>query len=283
MRLLLLTAIILGFHSLSQANQITASIVTKQNDQLVMVSESHLKDEVASSNLEWSLNQVPFNSLKNLQIKGTFMGAERAILVFDINETVTSPENGVAGLQTHVLTAQEKLVAAEIDPATGMVKVQILESGEVKTITVIPENAASVGLVNQMSAQLAGKELLWSADGQIFTTDGQKIGRVMTEGVVVTMVTDLNKKIATLTGSGSEIVITGEKKEFLASMDQLQDLNAQQKQNPEWVPVTDLKISNLSSVLQIEFRNSTEEESFTVFKLVSPLVVSQIKENQAKN
>lgn len=273
-RLLLLTAIILGFHSLSQANQITASIVTKYNDELVMVSEN---------NLEWGLNQVPFNSLKNLQIKGTFMGAENAILVFDINETVTSTEVAATVLQTHVLTAQEKLVAAEIDPATDMVKVQILESGEVQTITVISENAALVGTIGHISALLTGKQLLWAADGHIFTNDGQKIGRVMMNGSVVTMVTDLNKKIATLTGSGSEIVITGEKKEFLASIEELQNLNAQQKENPEWVPVTDLKISNLSSVLQIEFRNSTEEESFTVFKLVSPLVVSQIKENQAKN
>lgn len=268
MKLLLLTAIILGFHSLSQANQITASIVTKHNDQLVMVSES---------NLEWGLNQVPFNSLKNLQIKGTFMSAERAILVFDINETVSSPET-TAVLQTHVLTAQEKLVAAEVDPAADMVKVLLSESGEV-----ITTNAELVGKIDQINAVYMGKDLLWAADGQIFTTDGQKIGRVTIDGVVVTMVTDLNKKIATLTGSGSEIVITGEKKEFLASMDELQNLNAQQKENPEWVPVTDLKISNLSSVLQIEFRNSTEEESFTVFKLVSPLVVSQIKENQAKN
>lgn len=274
MRLLLLTAIILGFHSLSQANQITASIVTKHNDELVMVSEN---------NLEWGLNQVPFNSLKNLQIKGTFMGAEKAILVFDINETVSSTEVVATALQTHVLTAQEKLVAAEIDQATDMVKVQILESGEVQTITVISENAALVGTIGHISASLTGKQLLWAADGHIFTNDGQKIGRVMMDGSVVTMVTDLNKKIATLTGSGSEIVITGEKKEFLASIEELQNLNAQQKENPEWVPVTDLKISNLSSVLQIEFRNSTEEESFTVFKLVSPLVVSQIKENQAKN
>lgn len=273
-RLLLLTAIILGFHSLSQANQITASIVTKHNDELVMVSEN---------NLEWGLNQVPFNSLKNLQIKGTFMGAEKAILVFDINETVSSTEVVATALQTHVLTAQEKLVAAEIDQATDMVKVQILESGEVQTITVISENAALVGTIGHISASLTGKQLLWAADGHIFTNDGQKIGRVMMDGSVVTMVTDLNKKIATLTGSGSEIVITGEKKEFLASIEELQNLNAQQKENPEWVPVTDLKISNLSSVLQIEFRNSTEEESFTVFKLVSPLVVSQIKENQAKN
>ncbi len=269
MKLLLLTAIILGFHSLSQANQITASIVTKHNDQLVMVSES---------DLEWGLNQVPFNSLKNLQIKGTFMSAERAILVFDINETVSSPETVATTLQTHVLTVQEKLVAAEIDPATDMVKVLLSESGEVLTT-----NAELVGIITQVSAAHIGKQLFWAADGQIFTTDGQKIGRVTIDGVVVTMVTDLNKKIATLTGSGSEIVITGEKKEFLASIDELQDLNAQQKENPEWVPVTDLKISNLSSVLQIEFRNSTEEESFTVFKLVSPLVVSQIKENQAKN
>ncbi len=268
MKLLLLTAIILGFHSLSQANQITASIVTKHNDQLVMVSES---------DLEWSLNQVPFNSLKNLQIKGTFMSAERAILVFDINETVSSPET-VAAQQIHVLTAQERLVAAEIDPATDMVKVLVSESGEVSTT-----NAELIGIINQIDAAYTGKQLLWAADGQVFTTDGHKIGRVTIDGVVVTMVTDLNKKIATLTGSGSEIVITGEKKEFLASIDELQDLNAQQKENPEWVPVTDLKISNLSSVLQIEFRNSTEEESFTVFKLVSPLVVSQIKENQAKN
>jgi len=268
MKLLLLTAIILGFHSLSQANQITASIVTKHNDQLVMVSESQL---------EWGLNQVPFNSLKNLQIKGTFIGVERAILVFDINETVSSTET-VAVQQTHVLTAQERLVAAEIDPATDMVKVLVSESGEVATTY-----AELVGVINQANAAYVGKSLLWAADGQIFSNDGQKIGHVTIDGVVVTMVTDLDKKIATLTGSGSEIVITGEKKEFLASMDELQDLNAQQKENPEWVPVTDLKISNLSSVLQIEFRNSTEEESFTVFKLVSPLVVSQIKENQAKN
>lgn len=268
MKLLLLTAIILGFHSLSQANQITASIVTKQNDQLVMVSESQL---------EWGLNQVPFNSIKNLQIKGTFIGEDTAILVFDINETVSSPE-AVAVQQTHVLTAQQKLVAAEIDAASDLVKVLLLESGEVVTT-----NAALVGTVSQFNAAHVGKPLLWAADGQIFSNDGQKIGRVMVDGVAVTMVTDLNKKIATLTGSGSEIVITGEKKEFLASMDELQNLNAQQKENPEWVPVTDLKISNLSSVLQIEFRNSTEEESFTVFKLVSPLVVSQINESQAKN
>lgn len=268
MKLLLLTAIILGFHSLSQANQITASIVTKQNDQLVMVSESQL---------QWGLNQVPFNSLKNLQIKGAFVGEETAILVFDINETVSGPET-VAAQQTHVLTAQQKLVAAEIDPATEMVKVVLLESGEVLTT-----NAAAVGIINEVNAIHIGKPLLWAVDGQVFTVDGERIGRVMIDGVVVTMVTDLNKKIATLTGSGSEIVITGEKKEFLASIDELQNLNAQQKENPEWVPITDLKISNLSSVLQIEFRNRAEEESFTVFKLVSPLVVSQIKENQAKN
>lgn len=272
MRLLLLTAIICGFHSLSQADEITASIVTKQNNELVMVSESHL---------EWGLNQVPFNSLKNLQIKGTFMGTDRAILVFDIEETVTDALK--AQIQTHVLTSQEKLVAGELDASTGLVKVQILESGEVLTITVNPNSAALIGTIDKLNADFLGKELLMSASGQILTNEGQKVGTVTSDGSLVTLVTDLNKKIATLSGSGSEVVITGEKKEFLASVDELQNLNAQQKQNPEWVPVTDLKISNLSSVLQIEFRNSTEEESFTVFKLVSPLVVSQIKENQAKN
>ena len=273
-RLLLLTALICGFHSLSQADEITASIVTKQNDQLVMVSES---------NLEWGLNQVPFNSLKNLVIRGTLINGERAILVFDIDETLATSELQVAQIQTHVLTSQEKLVAAELDASTGLVKVQIFESGEVKTITANSDSATLIGTANIVNAEYLSKELLMSASGQILTIDGQKIGTVTSDGSLVTLVTDLNKKIATLSGSGSEVVITGEKKEFLASVDELQNLNAQQKQNPEWVPVTDLKISNLSSVLQIEFRNSTEEESFTVFKLVSPLVVSQIKENQAKN
>jgi len=270
-RLLLLTALICAVHSLSQAEEITASIVTKHNDELVMVSESHLE----------GLNQVPFNSLKNLQIKGTFMGTDRAILVFDIENTVT--DTPAAQVQTHVLTSQEKLVAAELDASTGLVKVQILESGEVKTITTNSDSAAFIGIIDKASAVFLGKILLMSASGQILTIEGQKVGTVSNDGTLVTLVTDLNKKIATLSGSGSEVVITGEKKEFLASVDELQDLNAQQKQNPEWVPVTDLKISNLSSVLQIEFRNSTEEESFTVFKLVSPLVVSQIKESQAKN
>lgn len=237
MKLLLLTAIICGFQSLSQANEITASIVTKQNNELVMVSESNL--EFSSGN-NWGLNQVPFNSVKNLQIKGTFMGTDRAILVFDIEETVTGALSAQA--QTHILT----------------------------TLGVL------VGEITQLNASILSKALLWSANGQILIQDGQKVGSI------VSIVTDLNKKIATLSGSGSEVVITGEKKEFLASVDDLQNLNAQQKQNPEWVPVTDLKISNLSSVLQIEFRNSTEEESFTVFKLVSPLDVSQIKENQTK-
>lgn len=266
-KLLLLTAIICGFHSLSQANEITASIVTKQNNELVMVSESDL--EFSSGN-NWGLNQVPFNSLKNLQIKGTFMGKDRAILVFDIEETVTHTLS--AQPQTHVLTTEEKLVPAEIDQVTGFVKVQVSEAGEVLTTA-----GAVVGKITNANAFILGKILLWSANGQVLTTEKQKVGSIGT------LVTDLDGKIATLSGSGSEIVITGEKETFLASVDELQNLNAQQKQNSEWIPVTDLKISNLSSVLQIEFRNSTEEESFAVFKLVSPLVVSQIKENQTKN
>ena len=265
-KLLLLTAIICGFHSLSQANEITASIVTKQNNELVMVSESNLEFSLGNN---WGLNQVPFNSIKNLQIKGTFMGTDRAILVFDIEDTVTNTLS--VQPQTHVLTTDEKLVPAELDSTTGHVRVVVSESGQVLTTLGVP-----VGEIAQLNASILSKGLLWSATGRILTHDGQKVGSI------VSIVTDLNKKIATLSGSGSEVVITGEKKEFLASVDELQNLNAQQKQNPEWVPVTDLKISNLSSVLQIEFRNSTEEESFTVFKLVSPLVVSQIKENQTK-
>ncbi len=261
-KLLLITAIICGFHSLSQANEITASIVTRQNNELVMISETAL---------EWGLNQVPFNSLKNLKIKGSFVNEDRAILIFNIEETLAQSQIQSTP-QTHVLTTQEQLVPAELDPVTGLVKVQILESGEVQTSA-----GAKIGQIgDKPNAVLLGKELLLAGSGQVLTLEKQKVG------TIGSLVTDLDGKIATLSGSGSEVVITGEKKEFLASVDELQNLNAQQKQNPEWVPVTDLKISNLSSVLQIEFRNSTEEESFTVFKLVSPLVVSQIKENQTK-
>lgn len=232
------------------------------------------------------LNQVPFNSLKNLQIKATFVANERAILVFDLRETVVpvAPETSAQEPQTHVMTSTEALVSAEVDVATNAVKVRVLPSGDIVTITTDPEKAAFVGkLVTESADDLSGLQLFWTTAGQITSVDGLIIGSVMLDGKIVTMLTDLEQKIATLTGSGSEIVITGEKPEFLDSMDQLQVLNAQQNLNPQWVPVTDLKISNLGSVLQIEFRNSVEEESFSLFKLVSPLVVNQIMENKAKN
>lgn len=247
MKLLLFTSLIFCFHSLAQA----------------------------------ALNQVPFNSLKNLQIKGTFLAQERAILVFDINETVSGVET-VSVPEAHVMTSQEKLISAEIDSAVNAVKVQVLENGDIMTVVADAAKAAFVGKISQLSSEIIGIPLYWSSQGQILTADGFGVGHVVNEGEVVAPLVDLEQKIATLTGSGSEIVITGEKKEFLASMEQLRELNAQQNENPEWAPVTDLKISNLGSVLQIEFRNSIEEESFSMFKLVSPLVVNQIKENKAK-
>lgn len=274
MRLLLLTAIICGFHSLTQANELIASVITKKDNQLVMVSEF---EQV------WELNQVPFNSLKNLRIKGTFLADQKAILVFDINETVT-PADVLAVAETHVMTAQEKLIAAEVVTNLNAVKVEVSAEGDLITVTAQPEKAALVGKLSPMNQKAVGLPLFLSASGQVITEKGTVVGRALNdEGALVGLVTALDNKIATLTGSGSEIVITGEKKEFLSSISELEALNAQQKQNPEWVPVTDLKISNLGSVVQIEFRNSTEDESFSLFKLVSPLVVNQIKENKAQN
>lgn len=273
-RLLLLTAIICGFHSLSQANELIASVIAKQDDQLVLISEAEQN---------WELNQVPFNSLKNLRIKGTFLADQKAILVFDIKETV-APADAAAVVQTHVMTAQEKLIPADVVTELNAVKVAVSAEGDLITVTTNPEKATLVGKLSPMNQKAVGLTLFLSAQGQVITEKGSVVGRAFNEeGSVVGLVTDLDNKIATLSGSGSEIVITGEKKEFLSSINELETLNAQQKQNPEWVPVTDLKISNLGSVVQIEFRNSTEDESFSLFKLVSPLVVNQIKENQAQN
>lgn len=278
MRLLLLTAIICGFHSLSQANELIASVIAKQDNQLVLISEVQQT---------WELNQVPFNSLKNLRIKGTFLADQKAILVFDIKETVV-PADAVTAVETHVMTAQEKLIPAAVvtlpDTQLNAVKVAVSAEGDLITVTANPEKAALVGKLSPMNPKAVGLSLFLNASGQVISEKGSVVGRAVNEeGAVVGLVTDLDNKIATLSGSGSEIVITGEKKEFLSSINELETLNAQQKQNPEWVPVTDLKISNLGSVVQIEFRNSTEDESFSLFKLVSPLVVNQIKENQAQN
>jgi hypothetical protein len=266
-KLILLTSLFLCFHSLSRASTLTASLVQKQNNQLVMISEFHAEG--------WNgLNQVPFNSLKNLLIKGTFLAGDRAILVFDLHESAT-PQEAIATIETHVMTSQEKLVPAEMNAEANLIKVVLTESGDVMS------KATFLGKISDMRSELVGIPLLMTASGQIITENHTAVGQVIVDGNVLTLVVNLEDKIATLTGSGSEIVITGEKKEFLASMDQLKDLNAQQNQNPEWQPVADLKISNLGSVLQVEFRNSSEDESFSLFKLVSPLVVNQIKENQA--
>lgn len=274
MRLLLLTAIICGFHSLSQANELIASVIAKQDNQLVLISEVQQT---------WELNQVPFNSLKNLRIKGTFLADQKAILVFDIKETV-APADAATAVETHVMTAQEKLIPADVVSELNAVKVAVSSEGDLITVTANPEKAALVGKLSPMNQKVVGLSLFLNASGQVISETGSVVGRAVNEeGAVVGLVTDLDNKIATLSGSGSEIVITGEKKEFLSSINELETLNAQQKQNPEWVPVTDLKISNLGSVVQIEFRNSTEDESFSLFKLVSPLVVNQIKENQAQN
>ncbi len=273
-RLLLLTAIICGFHSLSQANELIASVIAKQDNQLVLISEVQQT---------WELNQVPFNSLKNLRIKGTFLADQKAILVFDIKEIVV-PADAVTAVETHVMTAQEKLIPADVVTELNAVKVAVSAEGDLITVTANPEKAALVGKLSPMNPKAVGLSLFLNASGQVISEKGSVVGRAVNEeGAVVGLVTDLDNKIATLSGSGSEIVITGEKKEFLSSINELETLNAQQKQNPEWVPVTDLKISNLGSVVQIEFRNSTEDESFSLFKLVSPLVVNQIKENQAQN
>lgn len=274
-RLLLLTAIICGFHSLSQANDIIASVITKQDNQLVLVSDD--------AEQGWALNQVPFNSLKNLRIKGTLLSEQGAILVFDINETVTAADT-LSVVESHVMTAQQKLISAQVIPQFNVVKIEISSEGDLITVTSTPEKASLIGKLSPMNVKAVGQPLYLTAEGKVVTEKGQEMGRAVNEdGAVVSLVTDLENKIATLTGSGSEIVITGEKKEFLSSINELETLNAQQKQNPEWVPVTDLKISNLGSVVQIEFRNSTQDESFSLFKLVSPLVVNQIKENQAQN
>lgn len=276
MRLLLLTAIICGFHSLSQANELIASVITKQDNQLVLVSEVQAEQT-------WELNQVPFNSLKNLRIKGTFMADQNAILVFDIKETVAAADAPIVS-ETHVMTAQQKLIPADVVAGVNVIKVAVSSEGDLVTVTANPEKATLIGKLSPMNQKAVGLLLFLNAQGQVVTEKGSAVGRAVNEeGLVVGLVTDLDNQIATLTGSGSEIVITGEKKEFLSSISELKDLNAQQKQNPEWVPVTDLKISNLGSVVQIEFRNSTEDESFSLFKLVSPLVVNQIKENQAQN
>lgn len=274
MRLLLLTAIILGFSSLSQAGELTASVIAKQNDQLVLVSEVQHT---------WQLNQVPFNTLKNLRIKGTFLAEQNAILVFDIKDAVTLADTPNV-VETHVMTAQQKLVAADIVAELNAVKVEVSSEGDLITVTTTPEKATLLGKLSPMNPKAMGVSLFLNSSGRVITQTGAVVGRAVNDdGAIVSLVTDLNNKIATLTGSGSEIVITGEKKEFLSSINELETLNAQQKQNPEWVPVTDLKISNLGSVVQIEFRNSTEDESFSLFKLVSPLVVNQIKESQAQN
>lgn len=273
MKLLLLTVII-AFHSLLQANEINASIITKKDNQLVMVSEFVQA---------WTSDQVPFNTLKNLPIKGTFLTEQKAILVVDINETVT-PVDTLTVTETHVMTAQEKLVPADILTELNAVKVQVTSEGNLSTVTANPEKATLVGKLIPMNQQAVGLALFLNASGQVITETGAVVGHALNEeGAVVSLVTDLDSKIATLTGSGSEVVITGEKKEFLSSINELETLNAQQKQNPEWVPVTDLKISSLASMVQVEFRNSTEDESFSLFKLVSPLVVNQIKENKAQN
>lgn len=278
MKLILLTAILLGFHSLSQANELTASVITQQGNQLVMVSEVQAAEEKA-----WNLNQVPFNSLKNLRIKGRILQSEKAILVFDIRETVT-PADASAVIETHVMTAQEKLIAADVVPALNAVKVALSADGDLITVTANPEKATLLGKLTKMNAKAVGWPLFLNAQGQVVTENADLVGYAVTEdGEAISLVTDLDDKIAMLTGSGSEIVITGEKKEFLSSMQELEALNAQQNQNPEWVPVTDLKISNLGSVVQVEFRNRTEDESFSLFKFVSPLVVNQVKENQAQN
>jgi hypothetical protein len=273
-KLLLLTALIVGFHSLSEANELIASVITKKDNQLVMISEVEQT---------WELNHVPFNSLKNLRIKGISVAEQNAILVFDINDVV-----GVADISqasdTHVMTAQGRLIAAEVVPELNAIKVEISEDGDLITVTHNLEKAVLIGKLSPMNQSAINMLLLLNAAGQIVSSSGVVMGRAVNDdGALVSLVTDLDGKIATLSGSGSEIVVIGEQKDFLSSINQLDDLNAQQKQNPSWAPVTDLKISNLSSVVQIEFRNSNEDDSFGLFKFVSPLVISRIKENQGFN
>lgn len=277
MKLILLAALVLGFHSLSKAGDVVASIVTKMNNQLVMISDA---GRLSSQN--WNLNQVPFNSLKNLLIKGAFLTEQKAILVFDLDENAVI--HPIVATETFVMTAQGSLVAAVVVPEFNAIKVKVTAEGDLVTVTSSDSLAKILGKMIPMNQNMIDVQLFLNERGQVVTTAGLDVGRAQgLDGSVVSLVTDLNGQIATLEGAGSEIVVTGERKEFLKVMDLLQSLNAQHKQNSQWLPVTDLKISDLSSVVQIEFRNSFEEESFGSFKFVSPLVINHIKENQASN
>ena len=259
MKFIILTAVIVCFHVLSRADELTASIVTKQNGELVLVSDS--------LNQNWD-GENGINSLDNLNIKGVFSSQNGGVLVFDLKAQTVAPSD-----ETFVMTSDQKLLPAEIDTSLNAVKISVDVQGNVATA--LTDSAKDVNLGKLSLKKPLPSELFLRSNGDIIDAQSNKLS-----SLTVNLIADLQGQISILSGSGSEVVISGEKPEFLSSLSQLQTMNANQQQNPAWKPLLDLKISSFGSVLQVEFKTNDSGE-FSLFKLMSPLIVNQVKESSA--
>lgn len=246
------------------------SIIAKQDNQLVLITDKKAYDDTES------LNQVPFNSLKDLKIKGLFNADNSTVLVFDLKQ------NSDEIVEKFVMTQKQQLIPVQMSPTADAVMVRLTTAGAVFTENSDLSKATLIGKIKSSGLPQADTVLLLKSSGELITENGETVGQMVADDqTTVKLVTDLENKIAILTGSGSEVVVFGEKPEFLASVAELQQVNLDKIPSDSWLPVVDLKISSLGSVLQIQFRNKGEDvDAFSSFKMISPLIVSQIKENK---